>query len=194
MACEITAFSTQTPSNSCNRSRADGGQFESSGDMLMASAHDHHLVWERAIRLASKIHTATKTGGSSHGLIGQMRRCSIAVASQLADAYSRPNRSERIRLLGLARTALFELDTQVRVSIDLQALDPAFGVDSEVSALQRMLTSSMQLLRQQPDRYGPLRVVGKPAADQAGSPCPPPSAQIGAPTGAHQPRALRTRT
>jgi four helix bundle protein len=160
----------------------------------MASAQEHQVVWERAIRLASKIHTATRPGGTAHGLIGQMRRCSIAVASQLADAYSRPNRAERIRLLGLARASLFELDTQVRVSIDLQALDPAFGVEGEVSVLQRMLTSSIERLRQQPDRYGPLRVVNQPCAGQACSPGSPASAPTEALTGAHRPRALGTRT
>lgn len=141
----------------------------------MASPRDQHLVWERAIRLASKIHMATKPTGSSQGLIGQMRRCAISVASRLADAYSRPNRVERIRLLGRARTALFELDTQVRVSIDLQALDPAYGIEADIGTLERMVTASLLHLREQPDRYGPLRVGLNPALTTTSGPPTTPS-------------------
>ena len=116
--------------------------------------HDRQRVWEKAIGLASKIHTDSRLP-VDRGLHEQMRRCSIVVASQLADAYSRANRGERIRLLGLARSSLYELDTQIRIGLRLEAVDAQLGLDAEVEALQCLVSAAIQRLREQKSRDTP---------------------------------------
>jgi four helix bundle protein len=114
--------------------------------------HVHDLiVWQKAIDLTESIYKLTRhlPKEGIYGLISQMRRASISVASNIAEGQGRLNPMEFRQFLGLAQGSLFELKTQrivIRKSalVDVQALRDADSLSEEVS---KMLISLINKLR-----------------------------------------------
>jgi len=59
------------------------------------------------------------------GLVSQLRRGAIAVASNIAEGYGRGSRQDYVRFLKIARGSLFEIDTQLSMSRDLGLIGEA---------------------------------------------------------------------
>jgi four helix bundle protein len=111
---------------------------------------------ERSIELAKQIHQLSKTPGTDdYGLTEEMRRCSIILASQVAESGSRAKRSERLDHLNLARRSLFELDIQARVAIKLQVIDAPDRLIENIVSFDALIASQMQRLREQRSRDAP---------------------------------------
>ena len=53
------------------------------------------------------------------GLISQLRRASVSVASNISEGASRKSKNERTRFYEISRSSLVELDTQIEISIKL---------------------------------------------------------------------------
>jgi len=86
------------------------------------------------------------------GLVTQMRRASVSVPSNIAEAQSRHARGEFIQFISHAEGSLAELDTQVLIAIELGfcTLPQAEVVLSLVDELQRMLNGLRQKLATRP--------------------------------------------
>ncbi len=85
-----------------------------------------------------------------YGLVSQLRRASVSVASNIAEGRGRLNSAEFRQFLGIALGSVFELKTQLVVARRLefgskQLIDEAAGLSEEVS---KMLTSLIQKLSQ----------------------------------------------
>lgn len=73
------------------------------------------LVWRKAFDLGIAIYKAT-TGfpdTERFGLVVQLRRSGVRIASDIAEGYGRQNTLDYIRLLRMARGSLYELQTQL---------------------------------------------------------------------------------
>ena len=81
-------------------------------------------VWQRAYELSLLIYNLTKKFPKEElcGLVSQMRRASVSIASNIAEGYSRKGRSEYIQFLSIAYGSLSELETQTLLSKDLKYL------------------------------------------------------------------------
>jgi four helix bundle protein len=79
------------------------------------------IAWQRAYALCKVIYqtTASFPAEEKFGLVTQMRRGAVSVPSNIAEGYGRGSRADYVRFLKVARGALYELDTQVGLSIDL---------------------------------------------------------------------------
>jgi four helix bundle protein len=55
-----------------------------------------------------------------YGLISQMRRAAVSVASNIAEGASRSSAVERKRFYEIARSSLVEIDTQLEISLSLK--------------------------------------------------------------------------
>jgi len=75
-------------------------------------------VWQAAFALSVAAYrlTATFPRTEQFGMTSQLRRCSIAVASNIAEGYGRGSRADYLRFLKIARGSLFELETQLQLS------------------------------------------------------------------------------
>ena len=63
-----------------------------------------------------------------YGLQSQMRRAAVSIASNIAEGHGRLNDGHFKQFLGTARGSLFELQTQLQFSRDLNYLgEPAFA-------------------------------------------------------------------
>jgi four helix bundle protein len=116
-------------------------------------AQDYHelIVWQRAIELTVCIYKLTRSFPKEelYGLISQMRRASVSVASNIAEGRGRITPGEFRQFLGLAQGSTYELQTQLLVARKLgmgsdENLNEAELLSDEVS---KMLGSFIQTLR-----------------------------------------------
>jgi four helix bundle protein len=111
----------------------------------------HELaVWQRAIDLTVCIYKLTKAFPKDelYGLVSQLRRASVSVASNIAEGRGRLNEREFRQFLGIALGSVFEVKTQLIVARRLamgneEAIDEAAALSEEVS---KMLTSLINKL------------------------------------------------
>ena len=107
-------------------------------------------VWQRAIDLTVVIYRLTQKfpREETFGLVSQLRRASVSVASNIAEGRGRLNPAEFRQFLGIALGSTFEIQTQLLVARKLQmgnekAIDEAAALGNEVS---KMLTSFINRL------------------------------------------------
>jgi four helix bundle protein len=115
-------------------------------------------VWHRAIDLTVCIYRLTRDfpKEETYGLVSQLRRASVSVASNIAEGRGRLNVAEFRQFLGVALGSIFEIKTQLIVAKRLEmgrtvAVDEATALSEEVS---KMLTSFIQTLGSKPKNQG----------------------------------------
>jgi four helix bundle protein len=103
------------------------------------------VVWQKAITLAKLIYRLSQNFPTAEkfGLIAQMRRAAVSIASNIAEAQARHTTGEFIQSISHAEGSVAELDTQLVLSIELKfcssaAADPVFELILE---LRRMLNA-----------------------------------------------------
>jgi len=79
------------------------------------------IAWQRAMDLARMVyaHTEEFPGSETFGLRMQLRPSAVSVASHIAEAHGRLNDAEMRRVLGSARGAINELQTQTELAASL---------------------------------------------------------------------------
>lgn len=116
-------------------------------------ARDFHdlVVWKKAVELSVCIYKLTRPFPKEelYGLVSQMRRASVSIASNIAEGRGRLNPAEFRQFLGLAQGSVFELKTQLLVAQKLgmtsdKPLEEAERLSNEVS---KMLRSFIRTLR-----------------------------------------------
>jgi four helix bundle protein len=75
-------------------------------------------VWQRSIELSVSIYRLTSgfPREEVYGLTSQLRRCSVSVASNLAEGYGRASKGEYRQFVGMARGSVLELQTQLVIA------------------------------------------------------------------------------
>ncbi len=99
-------------------------------------------VWRRGIELSVAIYKLTSGFPKEelYGLTSQMRRCSVSVASNIAEGYGRSSRGEFKHFLGISRGSTLELQTQLVIASklgfgDTEHLVTAEGLADEVGKM-----------------------------------------------------------
>jgi len=79
------------------------------------------LVWQKAIKIVKGTYLLAKElpEDEKFGLISQMRRCSISIASNIAEGWGRESTKSYVQFLKIARGSLFELETQLIICKEL---------------------------------------------------------------------------
>ena len=100
-------------------------------------------VWQKAMRLVIQIYRATKNfpKHEQYGLISQMRRSVISIPSNIAEGHGRDSDKEFVRFLNIAKGSLYELDTQIEISKQLNYLNT-----QEVSYISDLLDETSRML------------------------------------------------
>ncbi len=82
-------------------------------------------VWQDAVEIAVEVYALTKKFPSSEqfGLVSQLRRASVSVASNIAEGSGRNNNKEFNHFLGLAAGSSYELETQLIITSKLEFCD-----------------------------------------------------------------------
>ena len=84
------------------------------------------LVWQRGMELAKRIYEMTRTFPSDErfGLVAQMRRCAVSIPSNLAEGQARHTTGEFIQFISHSEGSLAELETQLRLSVEIGYCSP----------------------------------------------------------------------
>jgi four helix bundle protein len=101
------------------------------------------IVWQRAVQLSTEIYrlTASYPKSEQFGLVNQMRRASVSIASNIAEGYGRSTRGEYLQSLGYARGSKCELQTQLVIAKSL-----GFGVGKSHEQSEQLCADVSRLL------------------------------------------------
>lgn len=107
------------------------------------------MVWQRAdeVVIATYRLTARFPGHERFGLVDQMRRAAVSVASNIAEAAGRSSPRDGARILGLAAGSASELEYQLGLSARLgyvRDVEADLGRVGEVKKMLRALQRSWQ--------------------------------------------------
>ena len=103
-------------------------------------------VWQQGMELARNVYRATERFPRSelYGLVNQMRRAAVSVPSNIAEGKEHRSNPEFCRFLYHARGSLLELETQIRLAVQLQYLTEERG--NELLQLSGPLAQSLNAL------------------------------------------------
>lgn len=82
-------------------------------------------IWQEGMAIAKVTYLTLNDLPSTEkfGLISQISRCAISVPSNIAEGSSRSSNKEFNHFLSIALGSLFELETQLQLSIDLNFIN-----------------------------------------------------------------------
>lgn len=109
------------------------------------------LVWQKSIDLAEIIYTITKNYPKEemYGIISQMRRCSVSIASNIAEGQSRNSAPQFVQFLNIAKGSVSELETQLVISKRLKFVSEEDYVKTQnaLSEIGRMLNGLIKAIK-----------------------------------------------
>lgn len=109
------------------------------------------FIWQRAVDLSVQCYEVTKhfPPEERYGLTSQIRRCSVSVASNIAEGYGRRTTNEFIHFLHIALGSLRELDTQLIIAKRVKLTEDRFldPVIKNTDRMQGILVSTLQKLK-----------------------------------------------
>jgi four helix bundle protein len=113
--------------------------------------HKELEVWKESIKLIKKVYQITDSFPKKEqfGLMSQMTRAAVSVASNIAEGAARTSRKEYIRFLDIASGSLAELDTQFVICYELKYIteDVRQNVEIDIEKVSKMLHGLMKYLR-----------------------------------------------
>ena len=109
------------------------------------------LVWQKAVELTTDIYKLTEQfpKEEKYGLISQITRSAVSIASNIAEGAGRNSKAEFHQFLGIAIGSSFELETQLIVAKNLGYVsDTNFeGLIDPLLAIQNMLFKLQKTLK-----------------------------------------------
>lgn len=82
--------------------------------------HDYKklTVWKKSVDLAVEMYSLTKQfpAEEKFGIISQIRKCVVSIASNIAEGAGRNSNGEFIQFIGIAEGSINELETQTIIS------------------------------------------------------------------------------
>jgi four helix bundle protein len=122
----------------------------------MSNTYRDLIAWQKAMDLAQEVYAITSSFPveERYGLISQMRRCAVSIASDIAEGQGRLTTRDWQHFLVQARGSTHELETQLLLSRrlkfgDLPRLDHGLQSAEEVG---RIINGLLNSTRARPDR------------------------------------------
>jgi four helix bundle protein len=100
-------------------------------------------VWKKARELVKEVYLITRNFPKEelYGLTNQMRRAAVSVPSNIAEGHGRNTSKDSLQFFYIARGSLYELETQVFVSFDLEYI-----IQNDLDGLIDDITNCKKLL------------------------------------------------
>ena len=107
-------------------------------------SHKDLDVWKAAVILAKNIYSVTTTFPKEEifGMTAQMRRCSVSIASNIAEGAARQSNKEFVQFLHIALGSAAELETQIIIAQEVK-----LGKNDVLKSLKEDLTRIRHMLR-----------------------------------------------
>lgn len=108
------------------------------------------LIWQKAVELAKNVYRLTEDFPKDErfGLVVQVRRAAVSVASNIAEGQARFGTKEFLQFLSHSTGSLAELDTQLIISggLGFGDRDKAAVVSEGITELQKMVAGMRRSL------------------------------------------------
>lgn len=108
-------------------------------------------IWKLSIELADDIYILTDRFPKTEefGLKSQIRRCSVSVASNIAEGSSRSSNKDFNRFLEISLGSLYELQTQIIIASNRSYFEqPKLeNIENKITELQRMISGFQKNLK-----------------------------------------------
>ena len=108
-------------------------------------------IWKLALELANEVYNLTDQfpKNEEFGLKSQLRRCSVSVASNIAEGSSRSSNKDFNRFLEISLGSLYELQTQIIISSNRNyfELEKLNIIENKITELQRMISGFQKTLQ-----------------------------------------------
>jgi len=109
------------------------------------------FVWQKAMALVTEVYRISRSIPASeiYGLTSQMRRCAVSIPSNIAEGYGRRSTNDYVRFLQIAFASLYELQTQVEISVNLEYFNRKEGerLFDLTREIERMFSSLIRKIR-----------------------------------------------
>lgn len=110
------------------------------------------IVWQKSMSFVTEIYKTSKSFPKEElfGLTSQMRRSAVSVPSNISEGFGRQGLNDYLRFLNIAIASLFELQTQVEISYNLEYITKEKFVKlyESLREIERMLSSLIRKLKQ----------------------------------------------
>lgn len=108
------------------------------------------IVWQKAITLVKEVYLLTNSfpEEEKYGLVSQMRRSSVSIPSNIAEGWGRLSTKNYIQFLRTARGSLFELETQMIISAELNFNNNNKNLESLIVEISKMLNALIKSLNE----------------------------------------------
>lgn len=116
---------------------------------METGTHKELEVWRQAIELAKVVYrlTANFPASELYGLVSQMRRSAVSVASNIAEGAARHTDKEFMQFLYIALGSLAELDTQYILAKDLNFTPGSTPLEELITSVRRMTLGLIKHLK-----------------------------------------------
>ncbi len=108
--------------------------------------------WQKSIDLSVLIykHTATFPAEEKFGLVSQLRRASVSIASNIAEGASRESTKEFLYFLTISNGSAFEIETQLIIANKLNYVnDEGLAIMlKSVTEVQKMIYSFTKIIKE----------------------------------------------
>lgn len=110
---------------------------------MMKPLHYDLDVWKEAMRLAREVYRASAAFPENErfGLMAQVRRAAVSVASNIAEGAGRGSPADYAKFLRIARGSLMEVDTQMWIAKDLGFLADIAATQASIQRIAAMLNA-----------------------------------------------------
>ena len=84
------------------------------------------IIWKKSMELAKVVYTITDKFPSDerYGIVNQMRRAAVSIASNIAEGAGRESNKEFNYFLSVSNGSSYELQTQLIISADINLVNP----------------------------------------------------------------------
>ena len=93
-------------------------------NLLIMNTFREIKVWQKAMNFVTKLYKNTRSFPQEElfGLTSQMRRSAVSIPSNIAEGFGRKSTNEFKRFLQISMGSLFELQTQLEISKNIDFL------------------------------------------------------------------------
>ena len=118
--------------------------------MSVSKSYKELIVWQKSMLLVKEIYmlTATFPEAEKFGLTSQMNRASVSIPSNIAEGWGRLSRKSYIQFLRIARGSLFELETQLLITKELNYIKDCEKQEELITEISKMLNSLIKKLEE----------------------------------------------
>ena len=103
------------------------------------------IVWQKAMLLVNKVYIASGhfPDSEKYALISQLRKSAVSIPSNIAESHGRTSAKDHIRYLHCAIGSLYELQTQLEISLiqDYLKKDMFDNLYEDCRDIERMLNT-----------------------------------------------------